>query len=190
MVQHFDAVESVIFAEYLKTDRARGDECADTVFAEQFGIVIHHSAGRLNFPGKFQRTAATDAAVLVGPPYLFARSFEDLLHRAEYFRRKERHAPGKVTDLAFTLGTVEAFDVIVAVGGACDGVFSPAVQPEGAELDTDRAGYDAPSAKQAVVGYRIGQVSVATVAQEIDRLNVVDPGSALELARIDAYPAP
>ena len=66
-------------------------------------------------------------------------------------------APGKVTDLAFTLGTVEAFDVIVAVGGACDGVFSPAVQPEGAELDTDRAGYDAPSAKQAVVGYRIGQ---------------------------------
>ena len=55
---------------------------------------------------------------------------------------------------------------------------------------TNRAGYDAPSAKQAVVGYRIGQVSVAAVAQEIDRLNVVDPGSALELARIDAYPAP
>lgn len=67
MVQYFDAVESVIFAEYLKTDRARGDECADTVFAEQFGIVIHHSAGRLNFPGKFQRTAAADAAVLGRP---------------------------------------------------------------------------------------------------------------------------
>ena len=76
MVQHFDSFEMILLPEYLQADRARSDERRNPVLAEKRNVVIHHLAGRIGFTGELQRPAAANAALLVRPPDLFARTLK------------------------------------------------------------------------------------------------------------------
>ena len=186
MVQDLDTRQVVILAEDLEADRARRDERCDAVLAEQVCIVFHHLARRIGLAGQFERPAAADAAFAVGPPDLLARGLEDRRHRRHRARRQQGHAARKIAHLARTFGAVETLEIAVAafVGHVVHLVAR--VDAERVEINADGAFLGTAAAHQAVVGRLEAQHVVTAVAQEVDRLHVVDAQHALQLAGVDA----
>ena len=186
MVQHLDAVERIILAEDLQTNRARGDQRRNAVLAEELRIVLHHLARRVGLARQLERTATADASLAVGPPHLLARSAEELLHGRERTGREQRHAAGEVAHLALALRAVKPLEVAVAplVGHVAHLVAR--VEPQRIEVNVHGALLDAAAAHEAVVGRGQPQRVVAAVTQEVDRLHVVDAQHALQLAGVDA----
>lgn len=77
MVDDADTVEPVLLAEDFQADRARGDERADAVPAEELRVVTPSCGAPSRVSArKFERPAAADPAVAVGPPHLLAGSRE------------------------------------------------------------------------------------------------------------------
>ena len=180
----------ILLPEYLQADRARSDERRNPVLAEKRNVVIHHLAGRIGFTGELQRPAAANAALLVRPPDLFARSLENPLHRQQDTGRQQGHTPGEITHAALAGRTVHPLKILVAllIGRIAHRVAG--IQTQRIEFDPHRTALFAAAAHQAVVRHRLTQVVIPPVTQEIDRLHVVDPQFALQLTRVDADAAP
>ena len=158
--------------------------------AEELRVVLHHAARRVGFARKFERPAAADPAVAVGPPHLLAGSREDALHGRHRARREQRHAAREIADLPFAFRAVESLEVVVApfVGGVAHRVAR--IEPQGVEIDPHRTFRLAAAAHQAVLRHFARQHPVAAVAQKVNRLHVVDAQHALQLAGVDADAAP
>ena len=186
MVEHLNARQVVILAEDFQTDRARSHERRNAVFAEEIGVVFHHLARGIGLPGELERTPAADPALAVGPPDLLARRLEDCRHGRQRPGREQRHAAREVAHLALTRRAVQPRKIAVTafVGDVVHLVSG--VEAQRVEVDVYGAFLDAAPAHQTVVGHLKPQMAVAAVAQEIDRLHVVDFQDALQLTGVDA----
>ena len=186
MMQHFDALQVVILPENLQADRARGHQRRDAVLDEECLVALHQPTGRLNLARQLERPSAAGTAVAIGPPHLLAGRLEDPFHGFQRGGRQQGHAAGKVTDPSLSRRTVYALQVVESCQGGRILPLLPAVEPECIEFDAHRTARLAQAAHQAVVHHFVGQLAVASVAQEVDRLHIADIQIALQLAGIDA----
>ena len=88
------------------------------------------------------------------------------------------------------MSSVHPFQIIVTQKRRRIHPLLPAVEPQDVELYPYRTARLAQTAHQAVVRHLVRQFPIPPVAQEIDRLYVVDTQVPLELARVEADAAP
>ena len=103
MMQHLDALQTVLLTEDAQTDRTRGHQRGYAVTAEELLVVVDHLLCRVHLTRELERTPAAYAAILVGPPHILTRRLEYTLHRRKGLGRKQGHASREVAYTSLAL---------------------------------------------------------------------------------------